>query len=208
MKWEKISVGPFGMNCYFLYDENTLDALIIDPGDEPEHLLEVMKHLGLNAQEIIITHAHIDHILKLKEFQERTGLKTSMHPDDEEILKNVDVMARMFGLRSAGLPRIDAWLKEGDTIRFGQQEVSVLHTPGHSPGSVTLVEKEHAVVGDVIFQASIGRTDLPGASYPQLMETIRTKILTLPQNMKLLPGHGEVTTVGFEKLNNPFLQQL
>ncbi len=206
MKWEKIPVGPFAMNCYILSCEKTGEGIVVDPGDEVELILSVIREIGVNLLQIIITHGHVDHVLQLKRFQDLTGLPTAMHPLDREYLNQLPQTAALFGLEAAGIPEIDIELEEGQTIQFGDVRLEVVHTPGHTPGSISLIGEGHAVVGDVLFNGSIGRTDLPGASYPQLISTIKSKLLVLDDHVKVLPGHGEVTTIGFERLNNPFLR--
>lgn len=206
MKWEKIPVGPFAMNCYILSCEKTGEGIIVDPGDEVEYLLDVVQQLGVKLLQIVVTHGHVDHVLQLKKFQELTGLPTAMHPADRDFLEHLPQTAQLFGLRAAGIPSIDVELQEGQTISFGDVALQVVHTPGHTPGSISLIGEGHAVVGDVLFNGSIGRTDLPGASYPQLISTIKNKLLVLDDSVRVLPGHGEVTTIGFERLNNPFLR--
>ncbi len=206
MKWERLPVGPFAMNCYILYCEETGEGIIVDPGDEVDYILVTVEELGVKLLQIIITHAHVDHILKLKDFQDRTSLPTAMHPNDKDFLLHMPQTAQLFGLEPAGIPTVDIDLEDGQEITFGKHTMKVVHTPGHTPGSISLIGEGHAVVGDVLFNGSIGRTDLPGASYPQLIASIQNKLLVLDDKVKVLPGHGEITTIGFERLNNPFLR--
>ncbi len=206
MRWEKIPVGPFAMNCYILSCEDTNEGIIIDPGDEIEYIMSAIEQLGVKLLQIVVTHGHVDHVLQLKKFQDITGLPTAMHPLDKDFLLNLPQTAQMFGLEAAGIPTVDIELEDGQTIAFGNVQMEVVHTPGHTPGSISLIGNGYAVVGDVLFNGSIGRTDLPGASYPQLISTIRNKLMVLDDNVKVLPGHGEITTIGFERLNNPFLR--
>ena len=205
MKWKMVTVGPFAMNCYILFCEKTHRGIVVDPGDEVERIVAAMKALAVQAEQIIITHGHVDHVLKLKTFQELTGLPTAMHPLDKEFLQYLQESAQMFGLVAAGIPGIDHDLEEGQVISFGEVNLEVVHTPGHSPGSIALIGEGHAVVGDVLFRESIGRTDLPGGSYPQLLKTIKEKLLVLDDDTVVLSGHGPETTIGFERQNNPFL---
>ncbi|RMD93296.1 MAG: MBL fold metallo-hydrolase [Calditrichaeota bacterium] len=206
MKWEKLPVGPFAMNCYILSCEDTGEGIIVDPGDEVDSILSTLEKLDVKLLQIVITHGHVDHVLQLKKFQDLTGLPTAMHPLDQSFLTHLPQTAQLFGLESAGVPSIDIELEEGQTICFGRCCLEVVHTPGHTPGSISLIGENTAVVGDVLFNGSIGRTDLPGASYPQLIESIKKKLMVLEDHVKVLPGHGEVTTIGFERLNNPFLK--
>jgi len=206
LKWDSLTVGAFGMNAYILWCEKTKAGILVDPGDEIDEILERVKSHGLKPDRIIITHAHIDHVLHAHEAQMRLKIPLYLHLEDEPLLKNISAQAAMFGLPHGPIPKIDGYLQEGDVIRFGEVSLIVHHTPGHSPGAISLIGEGHAIVGDVLFQGSIGRTDLPGGSFEVLIKTIREKLLTLPDPVRVLPGHGETTTIGFERLNNPFLQ--
>jgi len=205
MNWEMVTVGPFAMNCYILFCEKTRRGLVVDPGDEVERIIARLQALHVQAEQVVITHGHVDHILKLKDFQERTGLPVAMHPLDRDLVNYLPETAQMFGLVPAVIPVIDRDLADGETIAFGEVSLTVVHTPGHSPGSVSLIGQGHAVVGDVLFRESIGRTDLPGGSYSQLINTIREKLLVLDDATVVLSGHGPTTTIGHERRNNPFL---
>ena len=208
LKWDSLTVGAFGMNAYLLWCEKSKAGFLVDPGDEIDLLLERAQTLGIKLERIIITHAHIDHVLHAHEAQTRLKIPLSMHRDDEPILQRLPAQAATFGLPFGAIPRVDDYLNEGATIRFGEVEMTVRHTPGHSPGAISLIGEGHAIVGDVLFRGSIGRTDLPGASFKALMNSIREVLLILPDSVRVLPGHGETTTIGFERLNNPFLQTL
>ncbi len=206
MKWDSLTVGAFGMNAYIVWCEKTKAGILIDPGDEIDAILERASAHGVRLERIVITHAHIDHVLHAHEAQTRLKIPVYMHRDDEPILKRVPQQAAMFGLEVSSVPKIDGYLADGDRIRFGEVELTVRHTPGHSPGAISLIGEGVAIVGDVLFLGSIGRTDLPGASFEVLMRSIREQLLTLPDTVRVLPGHGDTTTIGFERLNNPFLQ--
>jgi glyoxylase-like metal-dependent hydrolase (beta-lactamase superfamily II) len=206
MKWDSLTVGAFGMNAYILWCEKTKAGILVDPGDQIDDILERVNAHGVNLERIIITHAHIDHILHAHEAQTRLKIPLYLHPDDELMLKNVPAQAAMFGLPAEPVPTIDGYLHEGDVVRFGEVALTVRHTPGHSRGAISLIGEGHAIVGDVLFLGSIGRTDLPGGSFEILLTSIREKLLTLPDSVQVLSGHGEPTTIGFERLNNPFLQ--
>jgi len=207
MKWDSLAVGAFGMNAYVVWCEKTKAGILIDPGDEIDAILERVAAHGVKLERIIITHAHIDHVLHAHEAQTRLQIPLYLHRDDEPILQRVPQQAAMFGLSVGTIPKVDGYLKEGEVIRFGEVELTVRHTPGHSPGAISLIGEGHAIVGDVLFQGAIGRTDLPGGSFDVLIRSIREKLLTLPDSVRVLPGHGETTTIGFERLNNPFLRQ-
>jgi glyoxylase-like metal-dependent hydrolase (beta-lactamase superfamily II) len=206
MKWESLTVGAFGMNAYIVWCEKTKAGILIDPGDEIDAIVERVSAHGVKLERIIITHAHIDHVLHAHEAQTRLRLPLYMHRDDGPILQRVPQQAAMFGLAHGPIPKVDGYLNDGEVIRFGEVELTVRHTPGHSPGAISLIGEGHAFVGDVLFQGSIGRTDLPDASFDVLIRSIREKLFTLPDTVRVLPGHGEATTIGFERLNNPFLQ--
>jgi glyoxylase-like metal-dependent hydrolase (beta-lactamase superfamily II) len=206
LRWKSLTVGPFGMNAYLLWCERTRAGILIDPGDEIDLILQTMAALQVKPERIIITHAHLDHVLHARTAQERLSIPLAMHRDDEPLLQKLPFQAEMFGLGAPEPPRVDDYLAEGDEVHFGEITLHVLHAPGHSPGSIILYGENTAVVGDVLFQGSIGRTDLPGGSYETLIRSIRRKLLTLPDQVRILPGHGEETTIGFERLNNPFLQ--
>lgn len=208
MKWDSLTVGAFGMNAYIVWCEKTKAGILIDPGDEIDAILERATARGVKLERIIITHAHIDHILHAHEARARLQIPLYLHRDDEPLLQNLPQQAATFGLPFGAIPRVDGYLKDGDLIGFGEVELTVCHTPGHSPGAISLIGEGHAIVGDVLFHGSIGRTDLPGASFEVLIRTIREKLFTLPDSVRVLPGHGETTTIGFERLYNPFLQML
>jgi glyoxylase-like metal-dependent hydrolase (beta-lactamase superfamily II) len=206
MKWDSLTVGPFGMNAYIVWCEKTKAGILVDPGDEIDEILERVKSHNVKPERIIITHAHIDHVLHAHEAQTRLKIPLYIHREDEPLLKNIPAQASMFGMPPGPIPKIDGYLQAGDVIRFGEVELKVRHTPGHSPGSISLIGEGHAIVGDVLFRGSIGRTDLPGGSFEVLIQSISEKLFTLPDSTRVLPGHGESTTIGFERLNNPFLQ--
>ncbi len=209
LQWKMITVGPFAMNAYLLWCEQTKVALVIDPGDEIERLEQEIAREGLQPERIILTHGHLDHVMFAHTFQEKSKLKLYMHRDDVFLLENMNRQAAMVGLLMPGLiaPRVDGFFSEGEVITLGKQTLRVLHGPGHSPGSIMLIGEKLAVVGDVLFQGSIGRTDLPGGSYETLINSIQTKLLPLNDDTLVLPGHGETTTIGIERRTNPFLQQ-
>jgi glyoxylase-like metal-dependent hydrolase (beta-lactamase superfamily II) len=168
--------------------------------------LQTVTALKVKPERIILTHAHIDHVWHAKAVQERLSLPLLMHRDDLPMLERLPYQAQMFGLPAPVPPRVDGYLAEGDEVSFGQVTMKVLHAPGHSPGSIVLYGEDTAVVGDVLFQGSIGRTDLPFGSYETLMQSIHEKLMTLPDHVRVLPGHGDETTIGIERRSNPFLQ--
>ncbi len=204
--WRRIPVGPLAMNSYIFSCKATGAGMIIDPGDDVEHLWQSVQDMNCQLSHIILTHGHFDHILQLKKFQELSGLKAKAHAGDQHLFANVDDMAAMFGLHSSGPAEVEFTLAEGRKIEFGELSFEILHTPGHSPGSVSLIGHGFAIVGDVLFRDSVGRTDLPGGSFEILTQSIRSKLFTLPDETIVLSGHGEQTTVGYEKRYNPFLR--
>jgi len=208
LKWQMITVGPFAMNAYLLWCEDTRQGILVDPGDEIDRIARAVEEAQIELDHIVLTHGHLDHAWHAQEAQNRFGLKLYMHREDVFLVQNMGKQAALLGLTgfAAPAPRIDGYLQEGETIAFGKYRMQVLHAPGHSPGSIVLAGDNLAVAGDVLFQGSIGRTDLPGGSYEVLLRSIREKILTLDDGTLVLPGHGESTTVGHERRSNPFLQ--
>jgi len=207
---EILPVGMLQCNCSIFGDEATREAIVVDPGDEIEEILGVVARHGLNVKAIVITHAHIDHIGGAQRLKAATGAPVYMNANDLELQKLLDVQATWLGMRPVEQVAIDVTPKEGDALVVGATEFHVLHTPGHTQGSISLwIPSEGKVVaGDTLFRESIGRTDLPGGDGRQILRSIRDKLLTLPDATVVIPGHGENTTIGEEKRNNYFLQNL
>lgn len=207
LRWRCITVGPFAMNAYLLWDEHTRAGVLIDPGDEIDRIADAVKATAVQLQRIVLTHAHLDHVLHCHAAQKRFELPVYLHRDDLPLLQNIGRQAEMLGFSLGDVPppQVAGYLAEGDKLMLGQNLLTVLHGPGHSPGSLILIGERLAVVGDVLFRGSIGRTDLPGGSYARLMQTITEKLLVLEDDVVVLPGHGEETTIGFERRHNPFL---
>ncbi|MCG8607745.1 MBL fold metallo-hydrolase, partial [bacterium] len=159
---EMLEVGPFAENCYILGCEETMQGAVIDPGDEFDRIWRKVEERELDIRLILLTHGHIDHVMQVQAMHDKTGAPVYMHREDQFLLANLPSQAAAFGLKIAGIPKIDSYWTEGDTIEFGQIQLAVLHTPGHSPGSVSLITEGIAFVGDALFAGSIGRTDLPG----------------------------------------------
>ncbi|MFQ5641266.1 MAG: MBL fold metallo-hydrolase [bacterium] len=203
---ERLQVGLFAENCYIVGCEKTFEGVIIDPGDEPDRILSTISELELQIKYILLTHAHLDHVKELAAVNRKLSVPVFMHRDDLFLLENLPAQAAAFGLSITSAPRIDNYMNEGDRIDFGQESFTVLHTPGHSPGSVSFVSDSLAFVGDVLFSGSIGRTDLPGGDYETLMTSIRTKLIPLGADTILYSGHGPETTIAQEEKSNPFLQ--
>ena len=202
---KKLEVGPFASNCYIIGSESNKEGVIIDPGAEAEEILKNVKDLGLDIKLIILTHGHIDHIGALKEVNEATGAEVAIHTDEAKSLPKQS-LSKVFGLSYPPPPSPDRLLKGGDSIDIGDLHLLVLHTPGHSSGGICLLGEGVVFSGDTLFNYGIGRSDLPGGSYSQLMNSIHTKLMILPDNTIVCPGHGPDTTIGTERQGNPFLR--
>jgi len=212
MKIKIFEFNPLGVNTYVLYDR-TGECIVVDASsffpDENELLLNFILDNNLVVKHIINTHLHFDHIFGVNFVDAKFGLKLLVHRDDVVLLENLPQQLQLFGFNTNVdyRPEIGGFLAEDDTISFGEQQLRVLHVPGHSPGSIVLYneKKELALAGDVLFNGSIGRTDLLGGNFEQLTEGIRTKLFTLPDDTEVYPGHGPKTTIGQEKRYNPFV---
>jgi hydroxyacylglutathione hydrolase len=219
---EIIPVGLLQCNCSILGDRESGEAIVIDPGDEVDRILEVLRRHKLKVRAIVSTHTHIDHVGGLAALHRATGAPVLIHEADLGLYKSLDMQAEWLGIPTPEIMAIKDFVKEGDTLRWGGYQAGVLHTPGHTPGSISLVvgagtQEWHApdaaapaaarlIAGDTLFQGSIGRTDLPGGSYPQIIASIRDKLLALPDELVVIPGHGGATTIGEEREFNPFLR--
>jgi glyoxylase-like metal-dependent hydrolase (beta-lactamase superfamily II) len=223
---EIIPVGMLQCNCSILGDPATGEAIVVDPGDEVARILAIVRRHRLKVRTIVSTHTHIDHVGGLAELHRATGAPVLIHEADIELYKNLDVQAQWLGIPAPAMMRIQDFVKEGDTLRWGGYQARVLHTPGHTPGSISLVvganpappvegrpaaaadstASARLLAGDTLFQGSIGRTDLPGGSFPQILASIREKLLVLPENLVVYPGHGDTTTIASEREFNPFLR--
>ena len=201
---KNLVVGPLAANCYIVGSESSKEGMIIDPGDEAKAILEKVKDLGLEIRSIVLTHGHIDHIGALKEVKEATGAEVAIHTDEAKSLQG-QPLSTLLGLSHPTPPPPDRLLQDGDSMDIGDLHFSVLHTPGHSPGGICLLGEGVVFSGDTLFNYGIGRTDLPGGSYSQLMNSLHTKLMVLPDNTAVYPGHGPDTTIGTERRENPFL---
>lgn len=206
LKIETITVGAFAMNSYLLYDENSKSAGFIDPGMEAKRLINRVEELNLSLKYIINTHAHIDHIAEAGVVQEHFDVDFYLHSEEQPLVDAIPEQANMFGIPTGLIPKITKYVEDGDEIQLGEFRATILHTPGHSPGSVSIKWGEEVFVGDCLFMDSIGRTDLYKGNYEQLLQSIRSKLLVLPESTIVYSGHGPATTIGREKKHNPFLQ--
>ncbi len=202
---DKLVVGPFDSNCYIVGSQSDKEGMIIDPGDKAKGILKKVEELGLDIKFIVLTHGHLDHIGALKEVKEATGAEVAIHSDDANSLRR-QPLGIMFGLFYPTPSPPDRLLNDGDSIDVGDLHFGVLHTPGHTPGGICLLGQGVVFSGDTLFHHSIGRADLPGGNDSQLMNSIQTKLMTLPDNIVVYPGHGDETTIGAERRANPYLQ--
>ena len=207
---ETLPVGLLQCNCSIFGDELSHEAMVIDPGDNIEDILAVLDRHSLRVTAIVITHAHIDHIGGAAKLKAATGAPVAMNADDQELYEHLDVQASWLGIESPERTAIDRNLRDGDTLILGPAEFRVLHTPGHTQGSISLwIPAENKVLaGDTLFRDSIGRTDLPGGNPRQILRSIEDQLLRLPEETIVVPGHGANTTIGRERERNPFLQGL
>ncbi len=206
MKIIQLEVGYLGTNCYIVYDEDTLQAAIIDPGGSPEKILKIIERDNLSVEMIINTHGHADHISGNNEIKGATGAPILIHKDDAVMLTNAHSNLSVYVGNSMESEPADRLLSDGDIIKLGSISFNVMHTPGHTPGGICLIANNAVFCGDTIFYESIGRTDFPGGSYRQLIQSIKEKLMTLNDEFDLYPGHGPATTVGWERRRNPFIQ--
>ena len=204
---EIIPVGPLQCNCSVIGDESTREAMVIDPGDDINEIVMLVQKHGLTVKQIVVTHAHIDHVGGAMKLRQLTGAPILLNQNDYALLKMLDVQAAWVGMATPGKVEIDQPLAEGDKLRAGNLEASILHTPGHTEGSVCLYfpAQQKLIAGDTLFAGSIGRTDLPGGSFEKIMSSLHQRVLALPDETIVIPGHGPLTTIGKERESNPFL---
>lgn len=206
MIFKSTEVGELAVNCFVLACEQTRKGVVIDPGDDIQNILDLIAQDDIDIVEIVATHGHFDHIGRVTSLKKATGAPFAMHKADRPMVEALVDIAAFFGIKTDPPPEVDRFIDEGDTIAFGHETLNILHVPGHAPGNIALTWPGHAIVGDTVFAGSIGRTDMEGADPKTLLHSIRTKLLTLPDDTVLYPGHGPSTTVGREKQVNPFLR--
>lgn len=205
---EMITVGQFQENCYVIGDEELGTGILIDPGDEAVRIALTVERLGLEIAQILITHAHVDHVRAVVPLVDEYTCPVLMHAEAEEMLKTLPQQALMMGMRFGKVPTVDRHIANDEVLEVDNLRLRSLYTPGHAPGHLAFYVEEGNLVfsGDALFAGSIGRTDLPGGSMDVLMQSISEKLLTLPDETRVLSGHGPETTVGQERMYNPFLR--
>jgi len=200
-------VGPLQCNCSIIADEQTKEAMVIDPGDEVAQILALLRENQFTLKQIAITHAHIDHVGGAMKLKAATGAPILMNQNDQALLRMLDVQAAWLGMQPPGKVDVDSSLDDGQTLLTGAISSSVIHTPGHTEGSSCLFfpNEKKLIAGDTLFAGSIGRTDLPGGSMEKILRSLHHRILALPDDTQVVPGHGPLTTIGRERESNPFL---
>ncbi|MBN1938201.1 MAG: MBL fold metallo-hydrolase [Candidatus Aminicenantes bacterium] len=206
MKYLMIVVGPLETNCYLVYDEETRDCLIVDPGADADRIFPVVAEEGLHPVGILNTHGHIDHIGANRDMKDKYDVPLYMHAGDKDRPGRLNQLELSLFLGAKDSPPPDRYLNDGDEIPIGRGMLRVIHTPGHSPGSICLLADGFLLAGDTLFFEGVGRTDLPGGDQKQIERSIRERLMTFPDEMDVLPGHGPTTTIGRERENLSFLE--
>lgn len=205
MRVERFSVGPLDNNLYLLTGAGSKEAIVIDPSIESEGVLDEIARRELHVTRILLTHAHIDHILMVKRFHDATGAPVWLHEGDRPLYERGQEQALAIGLPWPGLAPIAHAIEDEEEVGIPNLQIRAIHTPGHSPGSVTFVTPAGLIAGDVLFRGSVGRTDLPGGDWQTLVRSIRKRLFTYPPPTRVFPGHGPETTIGLELRTNPFV---
>jgi len=208
MIFEHLTVGPLQCNCFILGDEATRDAIVVDPGEDADRILALVTRHRLTVRAVVQTHAHFDHVGASGPLREATGAEVCLHRGDTFLYDNLAMQAKLFGVPAPKAAPVSRWYDHGEEVKAGGMALGVIHTPGHTPGSVCLRMAADGLLfsGDTLFCGSIGRTDLWGGSYEQIMASIKERLLTLPDDTVVYPGHGPETTIGDERRSNPFIQ--
>ena len=205
MKIVRLTLGPLGTNCYILYDELSTEAIVFDPADNAGVILDKLTELGLNLKYIVVTHAHCDHICALDELTYKTKAKVCIGTDDCFALNDSNLsLCRPFG-KNPPQTKAEILINDGDVLNLGENKIKFIHTPGHTKGGICALADDILVSGDTLFMESVGRSDFPGGSASVLYSSIKTKLFTLPDDTVVYPGHGDSTTIGHEKRNNPYI---
>jgi hydroxyacylglutathione hydrolase len=204
---EILPVGILQCNCSIIGDETTHEAMVIDPGDDISKIVEIVRKNNLQVKQIVVTHAHIDHVGGAMKLRAATGAPILLNQNDYELLKMLDVQATWIGVPTPEAVEIDHSVSTGETVSAGSHTAQVLHTPGHTEGSICLyfAAEKKLIAGDTLFAGSIGRTDLPGGSMRKILNSLHGTVLELPDDTVVVPGHGELTTIGEERQSNPYL---
>lgn len=202
----RMPAGIYAANCYIIYDENTKEGIVVDPGGDEDDIINRIEKLGLSIKYIVLTHGHGDHIAGVKGIKDFTGAKVAIHKDDAYLLR--DGRKNLSSIMAMGTVEFepDMLLDENDVIEFGNLRCEVIHTPGHTPGGITLRIGDSLFTGDTLFAGSIGRTDFEGGSFDSIINSIKTKIIVFPDDTKVYPGHGPTSSIKMEKAFNPFLR--
>ena len=205
---EMLTVGPFQENCYIIGDEESGVGVVVDPGDEAARIALAVEQTDLEVGSIIVTHAHIDHVGAVAALADEYACPVLMHAESEPMLMQLPTQAMMMGLKFGKVPAVDRHISDGEVLEVGKLRLRSLYTPGHAPGHLAFYIEDEGVVlsGDALFAGSVGRVDLPGGSMEVLMRSIEQRLLTLPDETRVFPGHGPQTEIGNERTTNPFLQ--
>ena len=200
-----VVVGPLEVNCYIIGCEESMEAAIIDPGGDADEIIKTIQSEGLKPEFIINTHAHFDHVGAVRAIQEHFKIDFLLHKDDLFLIENLDQQVMQFGFDRVAKPDVNKFIKNGDNVSLGKMAIKAIHTPGHTPGGVCYYVDNNVFVGDTLFAGSIGRTDFPGSSYEQLIQSIKENLFPLGDSVVVYTGHGSSTSIGNEKAHNPFL---
>ncbi len=205
---EMLTVGPFQENCYIVGDEESGVGAVVDPGDEAARISLAVEQTNLEIEQILLTHAHVDHVGAAAQLVEEYGCPVALHAEAEEMLQQAPTQAMMMGLKFGEVPKVDRYIEDDEVLKVGEVELRALYTPGHAPGHLALYAQSEGVVlsGDALFAGGVGRVDFPGGSMEVLMRSIQERLLTLPDETRVYSGHGPRTTIGDERANNPFLR--
>lgn len=207
MKIKRFVVGPLESNCFLIMDEISRECFVTDPGDEPDTILEFIRENQLSVKYLICTHAHFDHVGALSDMAKETHARIVLHEAELPIYESSEEHASMWGFDIAPLPRPELFVNDGDVISIGNLRFEILHTPGHSPGSISIYGEGILITGDTLFAGSVGRTDLPGGDTVKLKASFR-RLMSLPDRVRVLPGHGPETTIGHERMENFFAAEV